>query len=203
MSKRSGFASKLFSHVSKSKSDDDVEDDRLSDNSTFSDYNDEDISVTSSHLSKQLNKDEWREERRKTSNFAEAPTIGDLVREKSRSMTQEMPSLTFEEIKDQTDSKERSESITSTCSDWFNTTREEMILYEKFGEDYDIIVGKMSHQEKIELKEEVSKATPKSVEELLGDDSFESATTGASPFKCSGNFKTVPFSCRGGAFDGR
>jgi hypothetical protein len=36
------------------------------------------------------------------------------------------------------DSRRRS-SVGSTCSDWFNTTREEMILYEKFGEDYDVV----------------------------------------------------------------
>ena len=56
----------------------------------------------------------------------------------------------------------------STCSDWFNTTREEMILYEKFGEEYDVIVEKMSKEEKIKLREEVSKATPKDARELLG-----------------------------------
>lgn len=56
----------------------------------------------------------------------------------------------------------------STCSDWFNTTREEMILYEKFGEDYDVIVNKMSKEGKIKLQEEVSKATPKDARELLG-----------------------------------
>ena len=42
-----------------------------------------------------------------------------------------------------------------------------MILYEKFGEDYDIIVEKMTKEEKIKLKEEVSKAVPKDVQELL------------------------------------
>ena len=63
----------------------------------------------------------------------------------------------------------------STCSDWFNTTREEMILYEKYGENYDVIVEKMSKQEKLELKEEVSNATPKNAEELLekNDSVFE------------------------------
>ena len=34
-------------------------------------------------------------------------------------------------------SSRRRSSVGSTCSDWFNTTREEMILYERFGEDYD------------------------------------------------------------------
>ena len=63
----------------------------------------------------------------------------------------------------------------STCSDWFNTTREEMILYEKFGQDYDIIVEKMSKKDKLKLKEEVSKATPKDAKELLEYDEIDSA----------------------------
>ena len=66
----------------------------------------------------------------------------------------------------------------STCSDWFNTTRDEMILYEKFGEDYDIIVEKMNKEEKIKLKEEVSKATPKDVTELLGTNEIISDSQG-------------------------
>ena len=49
----------------------------------------------------------------------------------------------------------------------FNTTREEMILYEKFGQDYDEIVEKMTRDEKISLKQEISKATPKDANELL------------------------------------
>lgn len=54
----------------------------------------------------------------------------------------------------------------STCSDWFNTTRDEMILYEKFGEDYDEVVNKMSHDEKLKLKQEVETSVPKDVSEL-------------------------------------
>ena len=49
----------------------------------------------------------------------------------------------------------------------FDTTREEMILYEKFGQDYDEIVEKMTREEKISLKQEISKATPKDANELL------------------------------------
>ena len=70
-----------------------------------------------------------------------------------------------------------------------------MILYEKFGEDYDVVVGKMSHEEKMRLKEEVSKATPKTADELLGhEDSFgcesvSSATTGTSSFVAVGGTK--------------
>ena len=67
--------------------------------------------------------------------------------------------------------EDQDDSNLSTCSDWFNTTREEMILYEKFGEDYDEIVEKMTKEEKIKLKDEVNKASPKNVEELLGEKS--------------------------------
>ena len=49
----------------------------------------------------------------------------------------------------------------------FDTTREEMILYEMFGQDYDEIVEKMTREEKISLKQEISKATPKDANELL------------------------------------
>ena len=210
-------ASKMLSHLQpnnqnySSDEDDgpsliDVENDQMFDNSIFTEYNDKDISAMSCHLSQQFIENKIREERRKTGNFVVAPAIGDLVQEKDKRLARslnasstniipETPCLSLEEIKDQTTSKERRESSASSCSDWFNTTREEMILYEKFGEDYDVIVGKMTHDEKTKLKEEVSKATPKSAEELLGNESFESvnnsATTGTSSFACAGNVKMV------------
>merc|ERR1712228_969143 len=58
-----------------------------------------------------------------------------------------------------------------------NTTREEMILYERFGENYDIIVEKMCKEEKVKLKEEVSKATPKDAMELLEKSQSNSGDT--------------------------
>merc|ERR1712156_786432 len=54
----------------------------------------------------------------------------------------------------------------STCSEWFNTTRDEMILFEKFGEDYDEVVNKMSHTEKLKLKREVEQSEPKYTSEV-------------------------------------
>ena len=36
-----------------------------------------------------------------------------------------------------------------SCDNWINTTREEMLLYEKFGENYDDVIGNMSHAEKV------------------------------------------------------
>ena len=55
-----------------------------------------------------------------------------------------------------------------STTDWFNTTREEMILYEKYGADYDVIVDRMGTAEKIKLREEISKVTPKDPLQLLG-----------------------------------
>lgn len=46
-------------------------------------------------------------------------------------------------------------SLSGLISPSFDTTAEEMALFEKFGEDYDEIVGAMSHQEKVELREEI------------------------------------------------
>ena len=88
-----------------------------------------------------------------------------LLPENNKEEEQHMPEEQHSPKEDQDDSN------LSTCSDWFNTTREEMILYEKFGEDYDEIVEKMTKEEKIKLKDEVNKASPKNVEELLGEKS--------------------------------
>ena len=88
-----------------------------------------------------------------------------LLPENNKEEEQHMPEEQHSPKEDQDDSN------LSTCSDWFNTTREEMILYEKFGEDYDEIVEKMTKEEKVKLKEEVNKASPKNVEELLGEKS--------------------------------
>ena len=46
-------------------------------------------------------------------------------------------------------------------------TREEKILFEKYGEDYDDIVGQMSRSEKMRLKQEVGHMEAKDPEELL------------------------------------
>ena len=48
-------------------------------------------------------------------------------------------------------------SLSGMISPSFDTTAEEMALFEKFGEDYDEVVGAMSHQEKIELREFIHK----------------------------------------------
>lgn len=46
-------------------------------------------------------------------------------------------------------------SISGIISPSFDTTAEEMALFEMFGEDYDEIVAAMSHQEKVELGEKI------------------------------------------------
>ena len=55
----------------------------------------------------------------------------------------------------------------------FNNTRDEMLLYEKYGEDYEGIVSTMSVDEKKRLKREIAGQTPKTVLELLGKEMLE------------------------------
>ena len=97
-------------------------------------------------------------------NKSKAPTLNEECKESEISMPPEQPSPNADNDAD----ADNDNSNISTCSDWFNTTRDEMILYEKFGEDYDIIVEKMTKEEKIKLKKEVSESSPKEAEELLG-----------------------------------
>ncbi|XP_059096367.1 uncharacterized protein LOC131890929 isoform X2 [Tigriopus californicus] len=58
----------------------------------------------------------------------------------------------------------------STASEWFNNTHDEHILYEKFGDDYDDVVAKMTNPEKRQLKLEIAQQTPKTILELLGEE---------------------------------
>merc|ERR1719339_29438 len=46
-------------------------------------------------------------------------------------------------------------SISGMISPSFDTTAEEMALFEMFGEDYDEIVAAMTHQEKVQLGERI------------------------------------------------
>ena len=185
-------ASKLLSHLPQYEQDLDDEDDdeqpsildvnndQLFDNSIFTEYDESNLSSLSKKMSKSW-RSQMRQERRKTGNFVEAPSISSMVSDLDHvRVVPETPSLSLEEIKVQTDAKnDRRDSSASTFSDWFNTTRDEMILFEKFGENYDEIVVKMSHEEKLKLKEEVSKSTPKDAEELLG---LETETTASDSF---------------------
>ncbi len=56
----------------------------------------------------------------------------------------------------------------STASQWFENTHDEMLLFERFGQEYDEIVAKMNNDEKRKLKAELKGMTPKPVAELLG-----------------------------------
>ena len=57
----------------------------------------------------------------------------------------------------------------SLSSNWFENTHDEMVLYEKFGENYDEIVAKMSDDQMRKLRSEVRMTTPKSAQELLNN----------------------------------
>merc|ERR1719378_1590777 len=60
-------------------------------------------------------------------------------------------------------SSRRHTSLGSAPSPTFDTTAEEMALFEMFGEDYDDVVAAMSHQERVELGEKI---TNRSEEEM-------------------------------------
>ena len=64
-------------------------------------------------------------------NKSKAPTLNEECKESEISMPPEQPSPNADNDAD----ADNDNSNISTCSDWFNTTRDEMILYEKFGED--------------------------------------------------------------------
>ena len=48
-----------------------------------------------------------------------------------------------------------------------------MILFEKFGENYDDVVAGMTVEERKKLKREVARMTPKTAEELLGEKALQ------------------------------
>ncbi len=61
----------------------------------------------------------------------------------------------------------------SAASEWFDNTHDEMILFEKFGENYDDVVAGMTVEERKKLKREVARMTPKTAEELLGEKALQ------------------------------
>lgn len=196
----------------------DVADDQLFDDSLFTAYDESNLSGahlttgSASTITSKSWKQVSRQERRKTGNFREPPTITSIVEEKSRAASRssnvletpssspdlqsvvpetpsnpgvptavpetpsdpdvrtvvpESPSSSDLTLESEEKPGKNDESVTSTCSDWFNTTREEMVLYEKFGENYDDVVNQMSHAEKEKLKEEVKNTKAKTEEELM------------------------------------
>ena len=165
--------------TSKENSIIDVDNDQIFDDSIFTVYSDNDLSRMHSKISKKWRK-KWDKDDVSKRTFT-ADTIDRLVA-KHESIVE----LEDEEEKEGEDngklaadeksplqSPASASSHTdqlqnlSTCSDWFNTTRDEMILFEKFGEEYDVIVNQMTHDEKAKLKQEVENCTPKEASELL------------------------------------
>ena len=56
---------------------------------------------------------------------------------------------------------------------WFNNTHDEMVLYERYGDDYEAVVAAMTTEERRRLKREVDGSEAKTVIELLGRELVE------------------------------
>ena len=163
--------------TSKENSIIDVDNDQIFDDSIFTVYSDNDLSRMHSKISKKWRK-KWDKDDVSKRTFT-ADTIDRLVakhesiveledeekeeEEDNGKLAADEKSLLQSPSASQTDQLQN----LSTCSDWFNTTRDEMILFEKFGEEYDVVVNQMTHDEKAKLKQEVENCTPKEASELL------------------------------------
>ena len=90
-------ASKLLANLPKSKNEEyesdeegpsfiNVDDDQMFDNSIFTEYDEGNLSLMTNQMEKQWRK-KMKEERRKTGNFVEAATIGDLVEERDKELS--------------------------------------------------------------------------------------------------------------------
>ena len=115
----------------------DVNNDQMFDDSIFTEYDDKNLSCMSAKMTKKWRK-KWERESDQINTFS--PQTLDRLAAKEE---------TLNEIQEEIDPN------SSTCSEWFNTTKDEMVLYDKFGDDYDEVVNKMSHEEKLKLKKEV------------------------------------------------
>jgi len=169
----------------------DVNNDQLFDDSIFTEYDASNLSslaITGAATAKS-----WqqvaKQERRKTGNFVEAPSIASLVSACSEDVTTtcvpETPvsSLSLDQVDQETRDAEavrRRDSSASTFSDYFNTTREEKILFQRYGEDYDEIVGQMPRSEKMRLKQEVGSMEAEDPNELIQQPPAEVSNAAAS-----------------------
>merc|ERR1711971_1426668 len=152
----------------------DVNNDQMFDDTIFTEYNDQNLSVMSNKMTKKWRK-KWEKEDLRKRTFG-AETIDRLVAKQESLMEEELENLPDNDNKEFAETvaspreKETESEVdvqnSSTCSEWFNTTRDEMILFEKFGEDYDEVVNKMSHTEKLRLKKEVEQSEPKDTSEI-------------------------------------
>lgn len=151
----------------------DVGNDQMFENSIFTEYDDKNLSCMSAKMTKKWRK-KWEKEDM-TKNTFSTNTIEKLVaKQEQLEVTNARENLKKEwTAKDNSfaadDPQELNEpdndNNASTCSEWFNTTRDEMVLYEKFGEDYDEVVNKMTHEEKVRLKNELDGIDEKPEEE--------------------------------------
>ena len=64
-------------------------------------------------------------------------------------------------------SRRTTESMRDLPSPTFDSTMEEMALYEMFGQDYDDIVAAMSHEEKVELGQKISNRSEAEMKEVF------------------------------------
>ena len=155
--------------TSKENSIIDVDNDQIFDDSIFTVYSDNDLSRMHSRISKKWRK-KWDKDDVSKRTFT-TDTIDRLVAKHESIVELEEVQEPEEEEKlplvQSSPSSPTQDQNLSTCSDWFNTTRDEMILYEKFGEDYDVVVNQMTHEEKTKLKQEVENCVPKEASELL------------------------------------
>ena len=110
-------------------------------------YSDNDLSRMHSKISKKWRKKWDKDESKRT--FT-ADTIDRLVaKHESIVELEEEEEKNHEKSLLQSSQNDEQLQNLSTCSDWFNTTRDEMILFEKFGEEYDVIGNSTKiHQKK-------------------------------------------------------
>ena len=118
----------------------DVNNDQMFEDSIYTEYDDKNLSCMSNKMTKKWRK-RWQKEDSEKNTFT-ADTIDRLVA-KQRSLIIEEEEIKTDKPDQPQDEGEEDVSNLSTCSDWFNTTRDEMILFEKFGEDYDEVVNKV------------------------------------------------------------
>ena len=119
----------------------DVNNDQMFEDSIYTEYDDKNLSCMSNKMAKKWRK-RWQKEDSEKNTFT-ADTIDRLVA-KQRSLIIEEEEIKIDTPDQPQDEAEEDVNNLSTCSDWFNTTRDEMILFEKFGEDYDEVVNKVN-----------------------------------------------------------
>ena len=120
----------------------DVNNDQMFEDSIYTEYDDKNLSCISDKMAKKWRK-RWQKEDSHKNTFT-ADTIDRLVAKQRSLIIEEEEEIRLDTPENPQDEAEEEDiNNLSTCSDWFNTTRDEMILFEKFGEDYDEVVNKV------------------------------------------------------------